>query len=98
MGAKRYKDQIMAQILKICEYGCVSKTKVVYASGLNFKTIKPYLITLGNYGLIETIPGTPNLYRITERGEKVLVHLNALNELMPQFIYKKIKFLKIFIC
>jgi predicted transcriptional regulator len=43
---KRFKDQIIAEILKACEGEGTSKTKVVYASGLNFLTIKPYLVTL----------------------------------------------------
>ena len=57
MGTKRFKDQILAQILKACEGEGKSKTKVVYASGLNFRTIEPYLITLNQNGLIEIIPG-----------------------------------------
>ncbi len=65
MGSqKRFKDQIIAQILKTCEGDGVSKTKVVYASGLNFLTIKHYLDILDRNKLIEIIPGPYPLYCI----------------------------------
>ena len=71
MGAKRFKDQILAQILKACEGEGKSKTKVVYASGLNFKTIGPYLITLNKNGLIEILPAN---IRYTRLPKKVKMH------------------------
>ena len=70
LGTKRFKDQILAQILKACEGEGKSKTKVVYASGLNFETIVPYLITLNKNGLIEIIPGEYLLYRLLKRVKK----------------------------
>jgi len=82
MGTKRSKDQILAQILKCCELGPKSKTQVVYASGLNFKTIVPYLMTLSKSGLIEIIPGEYPVYRITKKGEEALIHLRALDGLL----------------
>lgn len=86
MGTKRFKDQILTQILKTCEYGATSKTKVVYASGMNFETIKPYLILLDKNGLIETIPGSRPLYKITLRGKDALLHFRAIETLIPDFI------------
>jgi len=86
MSAKRYKDQILSQILQICQGDGASKTKVVYASGLNFKTIKPYLATLNKNGLVELVPGSYPLYKITQKGEDALVHLRALEELIPEFV------------
>lgn len=86
MGTKRLKDQILAQILKTCEGEGKSKTKVVYASGLNFKTIVPYLITLNKNGLIEIIPGEYPLYKITQKGEEALIHLLAIEKLMPIYV------------
>ncbi len=88
MGTKRFKDQILAQILKTCEREGKSKTQVVYASGLNFKTIVPYLITLKKNGLIEIIPGEYPLYMITRKGEEALIHLRALEELIPVYIFE----------
>ena len=78
MGTKRLKDQIIADILTTCRGEGKTKTNIVYASGLNFKTIRPYLITLSRNGLIEIIPGTYPLYKITSKGEDALIHLNAL--------------------
>lgn len=82
MGTKRYKDQILSKILQTCRGEGVSKTRVVYASGLNFKTIKPYLATLNRNGLVEIISGPHPLYRTTQRGEDALMHLRALEELI----------------
>jgi predicted transcriptional regulator len=82
MGTKRSKDQILAQILKCCELEARSKTQVVYSSGLNFKTIVPYLKTLSKSGLIEIIPGEYPVYRITKKGEEALIHLRALDDLL----------------
>lgn len=86
MGTKRFKDQILAQILKCCELEGKSKTQVVYASGLNFKTIMPYLITLNKNGLIEIIPGEYPLYIITQKGEEALIHLRALEDLINIYV------------
>ncbi len=82
MGIKRYKDQILSKILQTCIGEGVSKTKVVYASGLNFKTIKPYLATLNRNGLVEIISGPHPVYRTTQKGEDALTHLRALEELI----------------
>lgn len=86
MGTKRFKDQILAQILKCCELEGKSKTQVVYASGLNFKTIVPYLMTLSKSGLLEIIPGEYPLYRITQKGEEALMHLRALEDLINIYV------------
>ena len=86
MGTKRLKDQIIADILTTCRGEGKAKTKIVYASGLNFKTILPYLISLSKNGLLEIIPGTYPLYKITSKGEDALIHLNALEELMPKYV------------
>ncbi len=79
---KRFKDQIIAEILKACEGEGKSKTKVVYASGLNFHTINPYLATLDRNDLIEIIPSSPPLYRTTPKGTSALLHLKAIEELI----------------
>jgi len=41
MGTKRYKGQILSHVLQICQGDNTRKTKVVYASGLNFKIVEP---------------------------------------------------------
>jgi len=86
MSTKRLKDQITADILTTCRGEGKTKTKIVYASGLNFNTILPYLISLSKNGLIEIIPGKYPLYKITPKGEDALIHLNALEELMPKYV------------
>jgi predicted transcriptional regulator len=82
MGTKRSKNQIIFQILKICDGNGASKTKIVYASGLNFRTIKPYLVSLDDNDLIETVEGSHPIYRTTKKGEVALTYLKALDELM----------------
>jgi predicted transcriptional regulator len=82
MGRKRFKDQIIAEILTICEGEGANKTKIVYDSGLNFETIKPYLATLDTNNLIEIIPGPLPLYRTTRKGRTALRHLKAIEELI----------------
>ncbi|MDD2755342.1 MAG: winged helix-turn-helix domain-containing protein [Methanothrix sp.] len=82
MGQKRIKDQIFAQILKTCDGEGASKTKVVYASGLNFYAIKAYLETLDKNDLIEIVPAPHPLYRTTQKGKDALVHLTAIEELL----------------
>lgn len=86
MGTKRLKDQIIADILITCRGEGKTKTNIVYASGLNFKTILPYLISLNKNGLVEINPGKYPLYKITPMGEDALIHLNALEELMPKYV------------
>ena len=86
MSTKRLKDQIIADILITCRGEGKTKTNIVYASGLNFNTILPYLISLSKNGLIEIIPGKYPLYKITPKGEDALIHLNALEELMPKYV------------
>ena len=79
---KRFKDQIIAEILKACVGEGTNKTRVVYASGLNFLTIEPYLATLDRNNLIEIIPGSRPLYRTTQKGNAALLHLKAIEELI----------------
>ncbi len=82
MMKKRSRDHILAKILETCSPGA-SKTRVVYSSGLNFNTIKPYLDLLINDGLLEVADGQPRLYRTTSKGTEALQHLKALEVLMP---------------
>jgi predicted transcriptional regulator len=70
--------------LRTCEGEGASKTRVVYASGLNFKTVKPYLIILDKNGLVGVNNGPYPLYKITEKGKLALYHLKALEELISE--------------
>mgnify|MGYP001301049766 CR=1 FL=1 len=92
MGTKkRFQDQIIAQILTCCKIEGQSKTQVVYASGLNFKTIVPYLNTLNKGGLIEIIHGEYPIYKITQKGEEALMHLQAIDYLIHAHNINKIE-------
>jgi predicted transcriptional regulator len=82
MGQKRSKDQIMFCILEACRENESSKTHVVYASGLNFKTIVPYLGKLLKNDLIEIIEEPVKKYRITHKGNLALKHLRELEILI----------------
>lgn len=83
MGRKRYKDQILRQILEACAGGGgASKTQIVYKSGMNFLTILPYMELLSRCGLAVRIEGEIPVYRITDKGEEALGHLRRLEEMM----------------
>jgi len=82
MGYKRFKDQILQQILEACSGEGVSKTQVVYKSGLNFQTVIPYMELLRRNGLAVRIEGEIPRYRTTEKGAEALGHMRALEELI----------------
>jgi len=77
---KRRTNQILIQILEACHDGNITKTRIVYASGLNFKTVIPYLDSLLCNGLLIK---SSNHYKITEKGIEALGHLRAYEAMMP---------------
>jgi predicted transcriptional regulator len=78
MQEKRSRDQITAQILRLCLEDGASKTRIVYQGNLNFKTVKGYLDLLLEKGLLEAIPGEHIMYRTTEKGERALESHRAI--------------------
>ncbi|MHC1594316.1 MAG: winged helix-turn-helix domain-containing protein [Methanotrichaceae archaeon] len=70
-NTRRNKIQIMVAILKTC-IGGANKTKVVYQSNLNFRTVNPYLERLIERDLICVEQEKLILYRTTDRGGEVL--------------------------
>jgi predicted transcriptional regulator len=68
---KRSKDEIMIRILTVCSEGA-GKTRVVYQSNLNFKTINPYLELLVKNGMIEIKEGQIKIYKTTAKGKELL--------------------------
>jgi predicted transcriptional regulator len=82
MISKRSKEQIIVQILEICREDA-SKSKIVYAAGMNFGSINVYLDLLLRQGLLESCFDIPVLYKITNKGIKTLAHLKAIEELIP---------------
>jgi predicted transcriptional regulator len=81
MNKRRRRDMIIAQILEICNDGA-NKTRVVYASNINFKLVTLYLDKLINNGLIEKLEGRPTLYKTTKKGLETLENLKALQDLI----------------
>jgi predicted transcriptional regulator len=85
MGRKRFKDQIDAEILKACRDNGMNKTAIVYRSGMNFKTIVPYLDLLIENELLEIINDHLILYKTTQKGLNALNCFKELEELIPEF-------------
>ncbi len=83
MAQKRRRDQILSRILTVCQGDGASKTKIVYGSNLNFKTVNLHLEILLANGLLEMLDGAIVLYRTTEKGVEVLEHLKEIERLMP---------------
>jgi len=78
MPQKRSKDQIMAQILSLCQGNGAGKTRIVYQVNLNFKTVREHLDLLLEKGLLEAIPGESIMYKTTEKGEGALESHKAI--------------------
>jgi predicted transcriptional regulator len=78
---KRRSIKILMQIIEACQEGA-NVTKVVYSSGLNFNTIRPYLKAMTEHGILEE---TNDTYKATERGLEALKHLKALEEMIPGY-------------
>ncbi len=83
---RRSAQQVITDILLVCQGNGANKTKIVYAARLNFSTIIPYLERLSRDGLLEIVPGETSLFKITQKGTKALEHLKAIGELMPSFV------------
>jgi predicted transcriptional regulator len=78
MYQRRGKDQIISKVLSTCQGDGANKTKVVYASNLNFKNAREYLSLLTRKGLLEVIPGEHILYKTTSTGERALERLREI--------------------
>jgi predicted transcriptional regulator len=81
MTKKRSKDQLMAQILTLCQGDGAIKTRIVYQVGLNFKTVMPYLSLLTKKGHIETEVRDMTIYRTTQKGMQALEALRVVEEI-----------------
>jgi predicted transcriptional regulator len=78
---RRSRDQIILEILSQCQGAGAVKTKIVYASNLNFTNAQGYLALLIKNGLLEAIQGKRVLYKTTSKGERVLERLQSLGEI-----------------
>lgn len=77
---KRNREEIISQILHVCIDGAI-KTRVVYQTNLNFKTVEPYLDLLIRNNLLEVQNGEKKMYETTQKGENLLQAINQVNEL-----------------
>jgi len=79
MRNRRSKNKILQEILSICEKG-ENITQIVYRSNTNFTTIRYYIESMKNNNLLETIDGSPVLYKTTPRGLIVKGRLQMLQD------------------
>lgn len=82
MTKKRSKDRIIYNILEACYGDGISKTQVVYAASLNFRTVVPYLDLLVQNELLEISNGPCKLYKTTPKGLKAIGYLKELDILI----------------
>jgi predicted transcriptional regulator len=76
---RRTNDQLIGQILEVCQGDGAGKTKIVYQCNLNFKNASSYLENLIDAGILEAL-GTS--YRTTQKGMEALGHIIALRMLL----------------
>ncbi len=81
---KRSKDAIISQILDVCVEGA-SKTKIVYQSNLNFRTVIPYIDLLTKNGLLETSTTKSSvIFKTTPKGLKLLKDFKNIQSVIPE--------------
>lgn len=78
MSVRRSKDQIVAQILGLCQEDGASKTRIVYLVNLNFHNVNTYLDLLLGKGLIEATQSNRPIYKTTPKGEWALESLREV--------------------
>lgn len=80
---RRNRIQIMSEILETCMNGA-NKTRVVYQSNLNFRTVNPYLDQLVDRDLIQIVPEKPILYKTTNKGVEMLRDFNKVYDALGE--------------
>ena len=88
MRERRSRDRIILEILSICVEG-ENITRIVYRANTNFTTIKTYMDLLIKNDLIETVQGTPILYKTTQKGLTVRNRLKKLREELEEIDIEK---------
>ena len=80
LGKKRDTLTIIANTLSKSTNG-ISKTRLVYKTNMNFKSIRKYLVFLLNTGFlsVHTVDGK-KLYKTTEKGLHLLKQLRDIRE------------------
>ncbi|MGB3920488.1 winged helix-turn-helix domain-containing protein [Methanothrix sp.] len=81
MRERRSKDQIVIEILHLCENG-ENITRIVYRTNTSFTIVKAYLHILMKNDLLECIEASPRLYKTTRKGLEMRDRLEGLHKLM----------------
>jgi predicted transcriptional regulator len=84
MASRRSKDQIVSRILSVCGGKGAGKTRIVYASNLNFLNANHYLDLLIENGLLESGHENAARYKTTRKGIELLERFRAIEELIPE--------------
>ena len=82
---KRSKDAIISQILDVCTEGA-SKTRIVYQSNLNFRTVIPYIDLLIKNELLEIMTNRNSsvIFTTTPKGAKLLKDFKNIQSVIPE--------------
>lgn len=73
---RRSRRDIIGNVLEVCLLDA-SKTRIVYSSSLNFRTVNPCLNSLTERGFIATKDGK---YRTTDKGRELLAVIKEVHE------------------
>ena len=82
---KRSRDAIIFQILDVCTEGA-SKTRIVYKSNLNFRTVIPYIDLLMKKELlaITTTKKSSAIFTTTPKGADLLKDFKCIQSAVPE--------------
>ncbi len=81
MQPKRGRNEIIRSILEVCLVEGAVKTRIVYQANLNFRTVRPYLASLVDGGMLEVLDQA--IYRTTEKGSETLRLLKEIDDMIP---------------
>ena len=81
MRARRSKDQIIVEILNMCEKG-ENLTGIVYRTNTSFAGIKAYLTVLIKNDLLICQDASQRIYKATPKGLEIRDRLERLHKLM----------------
>jgi predicted transcriptional regulator len=84
---RRSKNKVLHEVLSICSKG-QSITQIVYKSNTNFTTIRSVIELLKEKKLIETIDGSPVLYKTSVEGMRMMDRLKMFQDELEGIIGK----------
>lgn len=87
MRAKRSRYEILQEILSICSKG-ENITQIGHRSNINLTTARYLIESLKEKNLLETINGSPVLYKTTAKGMAFLKRLKVLQDELEEMIGK----------